>query len=203
MIDVDDYGSDFDISESNDFQQMFTPVSRATSLDNVVRVEVDREPSVAVDIRFVVESNSLNEHTYGTTEEVLPKMSACVMDSLKRLGAFRRFATFISKGSQNCAARILTPQETFWTNDCPGQFTCKTCFNKKLPCMRATGNHQLLVLPLPPDVRDPNVTWLDKAYYIHPYPKNSQRYPTTWRRGRMSRRVQDSKATQQANLEPA
>ena len=170
MIDVEDDGSDFEISNSNDVQQLFTSVSRATSLDTVERIEVDSQPPVVVDIRFVVESNGLHEHTYGTIEELLPNMFACMMESLQKLGAFRRFATFISKGSHNCAARILIPQETFWTNDCPGQFTCKTCFNKKLPCMRATGNYQLVVLPLPPDVRDPSVTWQDKAYYIQPHP---------------------------------
>lgn len=202
MIDVDDYGSDFEISDSNDVQQLSTPVSRATSIDTVKRVEVDSQPPVVVDIRFVVESNGLHEHTYGTIEELSPNLSACVMESLQKLGAFPRFSKFSSKGSHNCAARILTPQQTFWTNDCPGQFTCKTCFNKKLPCMRATGNYQLVVLPLPPDVRDPSVTWQDKAYYIQPHPDNSQKYPTTWRRD-PPKRGQDSKATQQAKLEPA
>lgn len=201
MIDVKDHGSDLEISDSNDVPQLFTPVSRATSLDTVKRIEVNSRPPVVVDIRFVVESNGLYEHTYGTIEELFPNMSACMIESVQKLGAFSRFATFSSKGSHNCAAMILTPQETFWTNDCPGQFTCKTCFNKKLPCMRATGNYQLVVLPLPPDVRDPNMTWQDKAYWIHPYPENSQRYPTTWRRNRI--RTQESKARQQAKLEPA
>jgi hypothetical protein len=165
---------------------------------------VDSQPPVVVYIRFVVESNDLYEHIYGMIGELFPKMSTCVMGSLKKLGTFRRFGTFIFKGSHNCAARILAPQETFWTNDCPGQFTCKTCFNKKLPCMRATGNHQLLVLPLPPGVRDPNVIWQDKAYYIHPYAENSQRYPTTWRRDRPnSKRSHGSRFTQHATLESA
>ena len=86
MIDVEEYGSDFEISDSNDVQQLFTAVSRATSLDTVKRIEVDSQPPVVVDIRLVVESNGLHEHRYGTIEELLPNMFARMMESLQKTG---------------------------------------------------------------------------------------------------------------------
>jgi len=200
MVDVDDYGSDFDINDSNEVQQLFTPVSRATSIDTVERVEVDSRPPVVANIRFVIESTGLNEHIFGTAIELSPVMSACAIESLRALGAFSRFASLSSKGSYNCAERTLLPRETFWTMESPGQFACKTCFNRKQPCMRAIGGHQWIILPLPPAIRDPNLTWQEKSYYIHPYPESSMRYPGTWRRD--FKRGKGSTATQHAKLEP-
>ena len=204
MIDVDVYGSDFDISDPNNVQQNLTPLSKATSLDDSERVEVDSRPPVVANIRFVIESTDLDEHIFGTNMELSPAMSSCVIGALRGLAAFSRLASLSLKGSRSCAERSLVPRDTFWTNESPGQFACKTCFNRKQPCMRATGSHQWIVLPLPPVVRDSNLLWQDKAYYIHPYPEHSTRYPGTWRLDRAEpRRGKRSTTTQHAKLEPA
>jgi hypothetical protein len=204
MIDVDDYGSELDTSDPNDVQQLFTPVSRATSLSTVERVKVDSQPPVFVNIRFVIENTDLNEHTFGTTTELSPAMSACVIQSLRGLGSSSRFASLSFKGSQNCAERTLASRETFYTHESPGHFACKTCFNRKQPCMQAIGSHEWIVLPLPPAVRGPNMIWQDKAYYVHPYPENSVRYPGIWKPNHNKpRREKEPPVEQQINSEPS
>lgn len=177
-------------------RQLHTPTSQDVSMQGAERIKVNSVPPVVVNIRPVIESSSFTEHTYGVIADLAPTMSAAVMELLERLGSFGRFATLSKSGAHPCAERHLATRETYWTLENPGHYACKTCFNRKQPCIRSTGNHQWIILPLPPNVRGPGLSWQDKAYYINPYEGSSIRYSGTWRvqphKGTSVKREQES-----------
>lgn len=181
--------------DSSDHRQLHTPTSQDISLHDSGRVKVDSNPPVILNIRPVIESHSFTEHTYGLITNLAPAMSTALMESLKTFASLSRFATLSNSGSRRCAERYLADRETFWTLENPGHYTCKTCFNRKQPCMRSTGTHQWIVLPLPPAMRDTGVVWHDKANYIYRHEGSSMRYPGVWRvdphKGRGTKREQE------------
>jgi len=100
---------------------------------------------------------------------------------LKVLGNENSFSTLSREGRNACIERQLRSKNgTSWSLAQPGCFVCKTCFNKKRPCMRVVGRHQWLLLPLPPDVRDPGLTWMDEAYYVYQGIGSNLSFPGTW-----------------------
>jgi hypothetical protein len=162
-------------------QHLLTPSSQEASLNDTDRIVVDSRPPISVELRPLIEYNGANNQMYGRITELATPMLTSVMDAIGAFGSFGRFTTVSKKGFHGCAERNLNSHSTFWTIEHPGHFTCKTCFNKKQPCLRAIGDHQWIVLPLPPTTRSPDTVWQDKAYYVSPYEENSQRFPGTWR----------------------
>jgi len=160
---------------------LLTPSSREASLENSERIAVDSRPPVSVEVRPFVESNNANEQVYGRISGLATPVLTSVMTGIGNFGSFDRFASLSRKGSRGCVERNLSSHTTFWTIEHPGHFACKTCFNKKQPCLRAVGDHQWILLPLPPATREPDTDWQDQAYYIRPYEETSQRFPGTWR----------------------
>lgn len=145
------------------------------------RIRVDSLPPTSIEVLPLIGTKNSGEHTYGKFTELAPVVSASVSKCFETFSSFSRFASLSQKGSRHCAERTFNTHSTFWTIECPGQFTCKTCFNRRQPCMRAIGEHQWIVLPLPPAVRYPSTVWQDNAYYIRPYEENSTRFSGTWR----------------------
>ena len=161
--------------------QLHTPASQDVSLRSGERIKVDSIPPVLVSIRPVIKSSDFDEHTYGHTNNLNPAISAAVAESIKAFSSSNRLEALSRNGSRGCIERVLASRETYWTLEDPGHYACKTCFNRKQPCMRSMGKHKWIILPLPPNLRNPDVAWQDKAYYIHPYEETSLRYPGIWR----------------------
>jgi hypothetical protein len=129
----------------------------------------------------LIESNGANEQIYGQIAELNASVFDSVMNSIAIFCALDRFVTLSQNGARGCADRHFGSHSTFWTLENPGHFACKTCSNKKLPCLKPVGYHQWILLPLPPDTRSPDTDWRDKAYYIRDHEETSQRFPGTWR----------------------
>jgi hypothetical protein len=156
-------------------------MSQQASLNNAELIAVDSRPPVSVQVQPLIEINGANEQLYGRIAELTTPMLTSVMNVIGTFGSFDRFAIVSRKGYHGCVERNLNSHSTFWTTEYPGHYTCKTCFNKKQPCMRAIGNNQWVLLPLPPVTRNPDTDWQDTAYYIRSYEETSQRFPGTWR----------------------
>lgn len=72
-----------------------------------------------------------------------------------------------------------------WTVLSPREFTCASCFNARRACLLWLGNMKLIVLPLPPTVREAKATWEDPGYYIYQaVGVKSERYSGVWEASR-------------------
>ncbi|GAB7334223.1 hypothetical protein MBLNU13_g06272t1 [Cladosporium sp. NU13] len=160
-------------------QQLLTPSSQEPALGSTERVTVDSRPPISVVLRPLIESDGANEPIYGQIAEWNASMIDSVMSSSSIFGSLGRFVTLSQNGARGCADRHFGSHSTFWTLENPEHFACKTCFNKKLPCVRPVGEHHWILLPLPPATRSPDTDWQDKAYYIRNHEENSQRFPGT------------------------
>lgn len=193
------------MQDNRDHTWLHTPTSQNIPLHNAEGIKVNSMPPIVVNIRPVIESSTSTEHTYGAFADLSPTMSTAVKQSLKAFGSFGRFATLSKTGDHRCTERLLAERRAFWTLENPGHYACKTCFNRKQPCMRSIGNHQWIVLPLPPRFRGPGVVWQDKAYYIYPYEGNSMKYSGIWKvephKERTMKRERERAAAQQALAE--
>lgn len=174
--------SDFNVDNSNQHQQLRTPTSQDACFNGAARIKLDSRPPIMVEVRPVIQSADIDNHTFGRLAGLAPAVHASVMKLLGASILSERLVSLSTKGSHQCAERLIrNAHGTYWTIDRPGQFTCKTCFNGKTPCMRMAGDHQWIVLPLPPAVRDPDAVWQDKAYYVNQYEGTSIRFPRVWR----------------------
>ncbi|KAK5681070.1 hypothetical protein LTS10_006830 [Elasticomyces elasticus] len=71
--------------------------------------------------------------------------------------------------TSRCLRAIVRPDAHYWTKKDPGSYACLTCTNQQQPCVRGntlTGSRELL--PLTPEVRDPDATIENTSYFIHP-----------------------------------
>lgn len=176
--------SDFNVDNSNQhqYQQLRTPTSQDACFNGAERIKLDSRPPIIVEVRPVIRSADIDNHTFGRLAGLAPAVHASVMKLLGASILSEKLVSLSSKGSSKCAERLIRKANgTYWTIDRPGQFTCKTCFNGKVPCMRMVGDHQWIVLPLPPAVRDPDAVWQDKAYYVNHYEGTSIKFPAVWR----------------------
>jgi hypothetical protein len=166
---------------ATDNRQLHTPVSPDAVIDNEDNILVQSRPPTSVKILPVIESSSYTQHTCGQLSFIAPGLLNSVLELLKVLGHGIKFSIFSREGRNTCVERQLrVARPTSWTLTLAGCFACKTCFNKKRPCMRAAGAHQWLILPLPPDVRDPGATWMEEAYYVHQGQGSNLSFPGVW-----------------------
>lgn len=161
--------------------QLYTPVSQDAVFDNGEYILVQSRPPTTIRILPIIESSSYTQHTYAQLSFLAPGLLSSILDLLKVFGNEYKFSTFSREGRNGCIERQLRSKNgTSWSLAQPGCFVCKTCFNKKRPCMRVVGANQWLLLPLPPDVRDPGATWMEEAYYIHQGMGSSLIFPGVW-----------------------
>jgi hypothetical protein len=183
-------------------RQLHTPASQDAVTDNEEYILAQFRPPTSVKILPVIESSSYTQHTYATLSLLAPGLLNSILDLLKVLGNEDKFSTFSREGRNGCFERQLRSKNgTSWSLTQPGCFVCKTCFNNKRPCMRAVGRHQWLLLPLPPDVRDPGATWQDEAYYIHQGTESNLSFSGVWEASRsaVSRRATREATARQAS----
>jgi hypothetical protein len=168
-------------STATKIRQLHTPVSPDAVIDNEDSILVQSRPPTSVKISPVIGSISYTQHTHGQLGFLAPGLLNSILDLLKVLGNENSFSTLSREGRNACIERQLRSKNgTSWSLAQPGCFVCKTCFNKKRPCMRVVGRHQWLLLPLPPDVRDPGLTWMDEAYYVYQGIGSNLSFPGTW-----------------------
>jgi hypothetical protein len=184
-------------------RQLHTPASQDAVIDSGEYILVQSRPPTSVRILPVIESSSYTHHTYATLSLLAPGLLNSILDLLKVLGNEHKFSTFSREGRNSCIERQLrSKNRTSWSLTQPGCLVCKTCFNTKRPCMRVVGRHQWLLLPLPPDVRDPGATWQDEAYYIHQGTESSLSFPGVWELNpsAVRRAMQEATARQASGL---
>jgi hypothetical protein len=161
--------------------QLYTPVSQDAIFDNGESILVQSRPPTTIRILPIIESSSYTQHTYAQLSFLAPGLLSSILDLLKVFGNEYKFSTVSREGRNGCIERRLRSKNgTSWSLAQPGCFVCKTCFNKKRPCMRVVGAHEWLLLPLPPEVRDPGATWMDEAYYVHQGMGSSLVFPGVW-----------------------
>ena len=142
---------------------------------------MDSRLPIAVVLWPLIESNGANKPMHRRIAELNASMFDSVMNSFAIFGSLGRCVALSQNGARGCADGHFGSHSTFWTLESPRHFACKTCFNKKLPCVRPGGDHQWILLPLPPATRSPDTHWQEKAYYIRDHEETSQRFPATWR----------------------
>ena len=166
---------------ATEYRQPHTPVSQDAVIDDEECILVQSRPPTSVKIMPVIESSSHTQHTHAPLSLLTPGLLDSILELLTVFGNEYKFSAFSREGRNGCVERQLrSGKPTSWTLDMPGCFVCKTCFNSKRPCMRAVGRHEWLLLPLPPDVRDPGATCQDDAYYIHQGTVTSLSFPEVW-----------------------
>jgi hypothetical protein len=174
--------SGFHTRDYDRYRQLRIPTSQGASFGEVERIRVDSHPSTIVQVRPVIESADLHEPTFGRIAELAPIVSVSVMNSFELFGTFNKFAVPSNRGGFiKCAERQFSSPDTFWTIDSPGQFTCKTCFNRRQACMGIFCGHLWIILPLPPWVRDLGPAWQYQGCYIYQQEGNNVQCPGTWR----------------------
>ena len=148
--------------------QLCTPTSSNASIDDAEHVNVSSRPPTSIRLRPIIQSDSYVAHTYGKLTSLKPALLNLILEMLDLLGPQDKFVLTSRQGSQNCIERRLQAHSaSCWTNEQPGCFACRTCFNRRQPCMRAVGMHEFVLLPLPVEVRETDTTWQDGAYYIY------------------------------------
>jgi hypothetical protein len=163
--------------------QLRTPASMSASQDDTECIRVASRPLMSIKILPVIQSNSYVTHEYGKLTSLHPDLLKSIQKLLGVLGANDKFARISQQGVRTCIERRLhTRNASSWTNQQSGCFACRTCFNRRLPCMRAIGGHELLLLPLPVEVRHPGATWQTEAYYVHQGDETTQSFPGVWKK---------------------
>jgi len=133
----------------------------------------------------VIQSDSYITHTYGKLASLESALLETVLKFFDSLGSNDKFVSTSRQGSQNCIDRRLNfGGASAWTNEQPGCFACRTCFNRRQPCIRAIGNHEFLLLPLPVHARQTHDTWQDGAYYMYQYDGTTMKFPGVWNRSK-------------------
>ena len=169
-------------TDDNKLFQLRTPTSANTSLDDSERITVASHPPTSIKIRPVIQSDSYISHTYGKLDSLEPALLEKVLELFRNLDFNDKFVTTSRQGSPNCIERRLNVGgASAWTNEQPGCFACRT-FNRRQPCIRAIGNHQFLLLPLPMEARNAHDTWHDGAYYMYQYDGTTMKFPGIWNR---------------------
>jgi hypothetical protein len=182
-------------------RHLYTPVSLDAVIDNGECILVQCRPPTSVKILPVIESSSYKQHTYATLSLLAPGLLNSMLDLLKALAEVDKFSTYSYEGQNGCIERQLrsSGKLTSWSLAMPGCFVCKTCFNRRRPCMRVVGRHEWLLLPLAPEVRDPEATCQDEAYYIYQGRGSNMSYPGVWELSQSAvRRATQEAASQQA-----
>jgi hypothetical protein len=165
--------------------QLRTATSPNVSLDDSERITVASRPPTSIRIRPVIQSNSYISHTYGKLDSLEPALLEKVLKLFENLDPNDKFVTTSRQGSPNCIERRLNVGgASAWTNEQPGCFACRTCFNRRQPCIRAIGDHEFLLLPLPMEAREPHDTWHDGAYYMYQYDGTTMKFPGTWNKSK-------------------
>lgn len=75
-----------------------------------------------------------------------------------------------------------------WSVDKPGSFACCACFKAKRICLSWQGDMKWILLPLPPQVRDEDLTWQDAGYYIYQGSETESSFPGVWEESRRSKK---------------
>ena len=133
----------------------------------------------------MIQSDSYMTHTYGQLQSLEPALLEMVLKLLESVGPHDKFVLTSHQGSQNCIDRRLNAAgASAWTNEQPGCFACRTCFNKRQPCIRAIGNHEFLLLPLPMEARHTLNTWQDGSYYMYQYDGTTMKFPGVWNKSK-------------------
>jgi hypothetical protein len=167
----------------DDQLQLRTPASMSASHDDIECIRVASHPPTSIKILPVIQSSSYIKHDYGKLTSLEPDLLDIILKSLDALAASDRFAIVSREKANSCVGRrLLAKNPSFWTNQQSGCFACKTCFNRRTPCMRSLSNHEWLLLPLPVEARDPSATWQDQAYYIHQGHGTNLKFPDVWRK---------------------
>jgi hypothetical protein len=163
--------------------QLRTPTSMSASLDDLECITVASHPPTSIKILPVIRSDSHEKHEYGTLRSLEPDLLDNISKLLDVLGTHDKFTKVGLIQTRTCVERLLhTKSSSSWTHQQSGCFACKTCFNRRLPCMRAINNHVWVLLPLPVEARHQAANWQNGAYYIHPGNETTANFPGIWRK---------------------
>lgn len=160
-----------------------TPVSMNAPLEYAEYVAVPSHPPTSIKVFPVIQSDSYVRHTFGRLKSLEPDLLDTIFKLIEVLAPNEKFATVSQQGSTACVERrIQSKNAASWTNEQAGCFACRTCFNRRQPCMRPVGKHEWLLLPLPVELRHPSATWQQGAYYIYQGDGTNSRFPGVWRK---------------------
>jgi len=186
-LETDDEIGDLDNVEQNpdDLERLLplrTPTSPSSLPRDAENITVASRPPTSIRIRPIIQSDNYLSHSYGKLGSLDPTLLSMIWKVFEVLAPNDKIMSSSRQGSQNCIERRLHAHKTScWTIEKPGCFACRTCFNRRQPCMRAIGNHEFLLLPLSVEVRSPDATWQDAAYYVHQDDGTTVKFPGVWK----------------------
>jgi hypothetical protein len=185
-LETDDEIGDLGSVEQNpDYLEQLLPLRTPTSPSSLhgdaEYITVASRPPTSILIRPIIKSDSYITHSYGKLGSLDPTLLNMIWKVFEVLAPNHKFVSASRQGSQNCIERRLRTHSASWTIEQSGCFACRTCFNRRQPCIRPIGNHEFLLLPLSVDVRSPDATWQDAAYYVYQYDGTTQKFPGVWK----------------------
>lgn len=85
-----------------------------------------------------------------------------------------------NREARTCLSLFVQSTQSHWTEQSPRRYTCRTCFNARRACILWLGHKKWIVLPTPPQTRDPQITWRDAAFYIHRGTETNTSFSDVW-----------------------